>query len=178
MTIEMIEPTLDQLIAPFGMDCVHIPTDMDSKTEDGWGPFLEWGVHVFYKQKLVVAMPYRAGIAHIPGYAEYFKGRQAKTDEDFRRLNKILKSGKGDLCQPHNQMEIRPELKEVLYSLVSDGDAVNYGDFESWAENYGYDTDSRRAENIYKKCLLIGRALVSALGTEGYEQLCTAYQDY
>jgi len=43
-------------------------------------------------------------------------------------------------------------LFDVLYCLLSDAHGMDYYDFEEWAENYGYDTDSRKAEDIYNKC--------------------------
>lgn len=43
-----------------------------------------------------------------------------------------------------------PELEEVLDSLASDAAGyLNARDFEDWASEYGYDTDSRRAEKTF-----------------------------
>lgn len=46
-----------------------------------------------------------------------------------------------------------PTLADVLHCVVSECDVVNYATFEDWAECFGYDTDSRKAEAIYRGCL-------------------------
>ena len=46
-----------------------------------------------------------------------------------------------------------PTAAGVLYCLVSDTSGVdNARSFEEWASNYGYDTDSRKAEAIFRRC--------------------------
>jgi len=60
-----------------------------------------------------------------------------------------------------------PTALEVLECLVSD--AAGYRDatgFEDWAENYGYDTDSRAAEKTYKACKRIADRLGTFLTAE------------
>lgn len=41
---------------------------------------------------------------------------------------------------------------EVLASCCRDGLDASGQSFEEWAGNYGYDTDSRKAEDIYRAC--------------------------
>lgn len=56
-----------------------------------------------------------------------------------------------------------PKVDEVLDCLASD--FVDPGEtFESWARNYGYDEDSRKAEKIYKACLKQTKKIKSFLG--------------
>lgn len=44
-----------------------------------------------------------------------------------------------------------PTAETVLGSLLSDAGTVDYSvDFEDWAANLGYDTDSRKAERDYR----------------------------
>lgn len=73
---------------------------------------------------------------------------------------------------------IEPNPVDVLYSLTMDSDVLDSGGFEEWAANFGYDTDSRKAESIYHACLEIALAMRAALGAEGMEQLQTAFEDY
>ncbi len=56
-----------------------------------------------------------------------------------------------------------PTLQEVLYSLTLDADVKNYLSFDSWAREYGYDTDSRKGEKIYKECQKITESLSKVL---------------
>lgn len=54
-----------------------------------------------------------------------------------------------------NGWERYPSAAEVMRCVLSDTMDVhpNYGEyrFEPWAENYGYDTDSRKAEDLFKR---------------------------
>lgn len=47
-------------------------------------------------------------------------------------------------------MHATPTRKDVLESLFSDAQGVEYDGFEDWADNYGYDSDSRKALAIYE----------------------------
>ena len=73
---------------------------------------------------------------------------------------------------------IEPNPVDVLYSLVMDSDVLDSGGFEDWAENFGYDTDSRAAESIYKACVDLALKMRAAFGPDGMESLATAFQDY
>lgn len=59
-----------------------------------------------------------------------------------------------------------PEAHEVLGSLLMDSDVEYENSFEDWAESYGYDTDSRRAENIYKECKINASKTRQLLGLD------------
>lgn len=45
-----------------------------------------------------------------------------------------------------------PEVDSVLDCLASDAQGVDGATFENWASDYGYDTDSCKAEKIFKAC--------------------------
>lgn len=65
-----------------------------------------------------------------------------------------------------------PDIESVLNSLVMDGSALFDGEpFEDWCMNFGYESDSRKAHKIYKKCLDIGHNLNKLLGTSLAQQL-------
>lgn len=73
---------------------------------------------------------------------------------------------------------IQPDAVDVLYSLIMDSSVLDYAGFEDWASEYGYDTDSRQAESIYRAYLDIALKLRAAIGEAGLETLKTAYQDF
>ena len=73
---------------------------------------------------------------------------------------------------------IVPDPVDVLYSLTMDSGALNYGTFEDWASEFGYDTDARSAESIYRACLDNALKLRAAIGNTGMETLQTAFEDY
>lgn len=71
-----------------------------------------------------------------------------------------------------------PELRDVLYSLVLDADALDAGCFEDWASENGYDTDSRAGERIYNTCVALGLKLRRLIGDAAIATLREAFQDY
>lgn len=65
-----------------------------------------------------------------------------------------------------------PTLAEVLDCLASDASGVdNARSFEDWASEYGYDTDSRKAERTYHICEKQAQDLKALLGQDAYDQL-------
>lgn len=65
-----------------------------------------------------------------------------------------------------------PTLAEVLDCLASDASGVdNAQSFEDWASEYGYDTDSRKAEATYRICEKQAQELKALLGQDAYTQL-------
>ena len=73
---------------------------------------------------------------------------------------------------------IEPNPVDVLYSLTMDSDVLDAGGFEEWAANFGFDTDSRRAESIYRACLETALQMRAGLGNDTMQELQTAFQDY
>lgn len=66
-----------------------------------------------------------------------------------------------------------PTLLEILDCLASDAAGLaNADDFESWCADYGYDTDSRRAERTYKAVQRSAASLERVIGeSDEYERL-------
>jgi len=65
-----------------------------------------------------------------------------------------------------------PTLAEVLDCLASDASGVdNARSFEDWANEYGYDADSRRAEKTYRICQKQTASLRNLLGRDAYATL-------
>jgi len=46
----------------------------------------------------------------------------------------------------------RPQLPEVLASVCQESLEAHEQSFDDWASTFGYDTDSRHAESIYRLC--------------------------
>lgn len=65
-----------------------------------------------------------------------------------------------------------PTLHEVLDCLASDAIGVEQvSTFEEWAREYGYNTDSRKAERTWSVCLRQAQELRVLLGQIAFEQL-------
>jgi hypothetical protein len=79
---------------------------------------------------------------------------------------------------PFGMKKVTPTLRDVMYSLVMDANTIDYASFEEWADEFGYDHDSRKAEAVYKQCLEIALKLRNAIGEDGLAKLREAFQDY
>jgi len=62
----------------------------------------------------------------------------------------------------------KPRIEELLNSIASD---ITEGSFEDWANNLGYDVDSRKAEKTYKACLRQTEKAERFLGEELLNEL-------
>lgn len=62
---------------------------------------------------------------------------------------------KGMLCSIAHKLNFKakwtPDPLEILWAIARDGDAMQ-STFEDWCSEYGYETDSRKAEKIYRAC--------------------------
>jgi hypothetical protein len=56
---------------------------------------------------------------------------------------------------------------EVLARAAADGEDATSQSFEGWASDYGYDTDSRKAESTYRACQQAGDAAAKILRGTG-----------
>ena len=66
----------------------------------------------------------------------------------------------------------QPDISTVLDCLVSDSSGYdNSRCFEDWAGDYGYDTDSRKAETLYQQIREQRNRLENFLGREAYQDL-------
>lgn len=152
------------------------------KQEKEQHPQLHWRITLTRHPHTMVTN-YSQGMAHVKGYKQYDKSPY-DTRLNHEACRKTCETGKLFKKAEHftwstNQMQPKPDLVDVLYCLVSDADVINSIGFEDWAENLGYDTDSRKAEDIYRACLKQTRELLPIInGPKGLETLQELYQDY
>lgn len=65
-----------------------------------------------------------------------------------------------------------PQLDEVLDAIAADSASVENADgFADWANEFGYDTDSRKAEATYKACVKQAKDARALLGDANYDLL-------
>ena len=70
-----------------------------------------------------------------------------------------------------------PKAATVLHSLLLDAEACNES-FSNWCDNFGHDSDSIKALNIYKACEEIGHKLNKLFPRKLQNQLRELLQDY
>jgi len=71
----------------------------------------------------------------------------------------------------------QPHAADVLHSLIMDASAAEQT-FESWCNEYGYDTDSRKALATYEACQQNADKLRRVFSRDVLAQLAEALQDY
>jgi hypothetical protein len=167
----------------------HIPTRY-TKDEDGRGPWLKFSVDVLHRGTAILTTTYSMGIGNVPSYMRAVNHLgcelylplniigEAEVAVELRTgksTYKILDNGK--LSTPVKPYNLQPDELDVWYSLILDGEADSMT-FETWCDNYGYDSDSRKAEATYNQCVAIGKTLRLAIGSEELEKLRVAFYDY
>jgi hypothetical protein len=110
---------------------------------------------------------YSAGEGHCPAYK--LKAAPGELPVPFARekAHKIAQeceTGRRFMTQFRQGPKIDPAPVNVFSSLLLDASVLDASGFEEWASDYGYDTDSRKAEGTYRACLDIALKLRAALG--------------
>lgn len=72
---------------------------------------------------------------------------------------------------------VAPAAADVLYSVVLDAQACEVS-FEDWADDFGYDTDSRSALETYLECQKNGNQYRRLIGQKEREQIAEILSDY
>jgi len=142
-------------------NAVFVPQSQ-SRNKDETRPSLNWRVTIA-KDNVRLETDYMQGCAYLPHYSHAF----AKFPVYEAAVREACETGKsriipaksaydaaqGDRAVPIVREIPAPEFVDVLYSLVSDASVIDFPGFEEWAREYGYDTDSRKAEQMYRECL-------------------------
>lgn len=166
----------------------------DAKDDKGRPVYsLNWRVTLMRDGRPVVETDYSAGVGHCPAYR---KGAPANWDRPkrdwqhfatqwecengyeaaysfggFRRKSAPV----GGKLTP---LAIKPEPANVVHSLLMDSDVLDYPKYENWAQDLGYDSDSRKGESVYRACLEIALAVRAGLGEPVMAELRESAQDY
>lgn len=158
-----------------------VPWSKSRSFEEGrpvWTRTLQWKVRLLKHGREVLATEYMAGIAHCPAYKapKNVLGhsrslvRHAAVEFETEHGLEYRETGKG--------RSLEPNPVDVIHSLCLDGEAIYHATFDDWACSFGYDSDSCKAEKIYRACLEIGLKMRAALGDAGFGALRAACQDY
>jgi len=155
-----------------------------SRNKDEKQPSLNWRVTIA-KGNVKLETDYMQGCAHIPHYSHAF-ARLAVYADAVREACETGKSriipgksaydaAQGGRVIPRVREIPAPEFADVLYCLVWDASAIDFTGFEEWAREYGYDPDSRKAEQTYRACLDIALKLRAIVDLDEAREVC---QDY
>ena len=145
----------------------------DSKDGKPW-VHIAFSVRLLRNGREVLATPYKLGTGHVPKGA--LLAVRDVTNHEQHCQNTIRNNrtphpdapGYLSLLEKAARLaKLVPALADVLHSLVSDGAAYFDAEtFENWCGNYGYDPDSRKAEQVWKACDETGRKLARVLNAD------------
>lgn len=151
-----------------------------SKSRNAGGkPSLNWRVTLAATgwAARTLTTDYMQGVGHVPNYNALKGPKDTLFNDGY--LRKCAESGRYGNPDGITRMPLpAPHVADVVHSLVLDSDVINYGSFEEWARESGYDEDSRSAEKTYQACMEIALKLRQVLGDELIAKLRTALQDY
>lgn len=129
---------------------------------------------------------YRAGIGHCPTYNQKW-GRSGFTQheadaiweecESGRKSRLGAKMGGGSYVKRRKGAAIELDMEGAIECALMDCDVLQHTGFEDWADNFGYDTDSREAERIYNLCRDQAIEMFAILGRDVIEALQAAIEE-
>lgn len=150
-------------------------------------PSLNWVVTVLRNGREVLTTEYGAGMGHCPSYTKKPPTAWNRPVRMWQPMACALECESGfavgrfmtwrDLAADRTK-PILPDAADVLYSLAMDSSVLDYGTFEDWASEFGYDPDSRKGESVYRACLEIALKLRNGIGESGLALLREAFEDY
>lgn len=167
------------LIARLGLTMTAEFVPLSKSRNAGHWESINWRVTLTRRRPpgasdLSITTDYAQGIGHLP---KAFKVDARRTVYLQDQIDYALETGSGGGAPLGGKLK-PPSIEEVLYSLLMDGNAIDYPSFEDWAEETGYSGDSRKAEAIYRKCLETGLKLRAMIGDAALAELTEAFQDY
>lgn len=166
-----MKDVIDQAIEDAGitMHTVFVPFSQ-SRNKDERMPSLNFKVTIKVHGYDVLTTDYSMGCGHCKSYVQ---GARTTVDQ-HNKLMRECETGMNGL----DRNRVVPKRRDVLYSLVMDSDVIEYSCFEEWADNCGMDTDSRKAESMYKQCLETALKFVNSMPRIRFENLKESYVDY
>lgn len=168
--------TLKEAMDKLGITVISefVPYSLSRNANPGAHPkdmSLNWKVTLLKDGREILTTDYTAGIGHCPSY-QPFKGWTA----DY--INAIRHECERGFKRGAFRQKILPKPEDVVYSLAMGSGVIDYAKFEDWADEYGYDSDSRKAEATYKDCLSLALQLRNGLGDAALKELQEATQGY
>lgn len=138
-----------------------------AEVKDNW-PCISYVVTLKFKGREVIETTYSLGVGHVkvtaPPMGLSMSEREAgflhswKARPNANFLDKQLQADVATKLAKYQK--VAPQLADVLHSLMLDGEAHFQSMlFADWCADFGYDSDSIKAKEIFEKCEAIGKSL-------------------
>lgn len=176
---DQINATLDKY--NLTVESVFIPFSQ-SRNAGEKSPSLNWRVTLKQNGRNVLTTDYSAGCAHAPSYKQSFKrdyinDQMVKAECEYGGQARHMGASDWVGVPENKKGTIKPDPADVVYSLLMDSEVLDYSSFEEWAGSFGYDEDSRQAEQIYNACMKIALKF-RQIGESAIAELREVFQDY
>lgn len=157
--------TPEQFTAESGLEFKFEFVPQSQSRNKNSDPCINWKVTVS-KGSACLTVEYMQGAGYMPGY----KPTGRKTIDDADREKAFSETGRHGL-----KRVLEPTPTDVLHGLVLDYSAIDYANFEEWANEYGFDSDSIKALAIYDQCISVALQLRQMIDLDAARE---AFQDY
>lgn len=168
--------TLASLVARLGITLTAVPTDRNECME-GSANMAHWLVTLHRERHGAIALTFSMGAAHRQWntaklrhyHGTYTRAEIGKFSPGFgdRGLGGAPESIALRQLREECSDPTPPTVESVLDCLASDASSYdNARNFDEWAEEFGMDTDSRKAERSYKVVADQAKALRHFMGAE------------
>lgn len=118
-------------------------------------PSLNWQIEISKGSWVVFTSQYTQGVGNLPGY----KFSQSHLMYYHDAVKGACETGRWNPNIGGLQSKLQaPKIADVLHCLLVDATAIDYS-FEDWCGEFGYDTDSRKAFQMYETCVQTGLTL-------------------
>jgi len=172
MTTQQRESAVDECLRDWGIEygARQVPGKQDEETKN-WQIAWKVGFRKMTQPNQGAAMEtdFWQGVAHHP---KYNRLNNIKDWHDRRletlRLAMDVEKGTGGK---------KPAAAAVLSCLIMDARAGSQT-FKSWADEFGYDTDSRKAEAIYRACQETSDQMAKVFNMQQIEKLAAILEQY
>jgi hypothetical protein len=117
---------------------------------------LNWKIDLVRKGSVILpGIDYMQGQAYCPAYKAQWSNKYDKARAIALECatGERARAGGPNGAESSRKPIAPPSVVDVVQCLLMDSDVLNYRGFDDWAESLGYDTDSRKAEAIYRACL-------------------------
>lgn len=128
---------------------------------------LRWTYTLVVRGEAKQSDTFTMGIAHCPSYDQR-EGTSWSVDYD-KTIRSEVATGKS--YKGYRKPIPNPDPVEVFRCLLDEAQTLDHPGFESWAREFGYDTDSRKAEKIYHSCLRTALVLRASFGDAVVQEL-------
>lgn len=176
--------TLEAVFVPFSQSRNAQPRN---GVKEPWRS-LNWRVTLKRNGRDALTTDYSQGEAWTPAHkakaAIYARAHYTERAARHMAVSHEIETGRratwafGELNKSVGKPLDPPSIVDVVHSLVLDASVLDAGGFDGWADDFGYDPDSRAAESIYLECLESALKLRAAIGEAGIDALREAGEDY